>query len=188
MKTKNLFIAIFLVTFLTTTAQITKGNWMVGGSGNISSYETKYYNNNVEVVNTGLGINISPNIGFFFFDNFVAGLDLNFGYTNPKNYNSSSGFGVGPFVRYYFLKQESRVNLLAHLEYTYGANKTKGDNNKSHSNSYGIKVGPVIYFNSSVGIEMTLDYNSSKLIPENSTNSSYKNLQIGIGFQIHLEK
>lgn len=182
---RTFFISVLLLT-LSSNAQITKGNWLVGGSGNISSYENKYINNGTEVSNKGLGINISPNIGYFFINKFVAGANISIGYTKPQGYENSSSYGIGPFVRYYFLKEDKRINLLAQANYSFGA--TKSGINKSQSNGYGFKAGPVIFFNSSVALEVTLDYNSSKLIPNNSSSSSYNNFQVGLGFQIHLEK
>lgn len=186
MKSIKLFFTAILFCSITTNAQITKGNWMVGGNGNLSSYETKYINNGSGVINKGVGINISPNLGYFFSNKFVAGLSTNIGYTKPKNYESSFGYGVGPFVRYYFLKEEKRVNLFAQTNYIFG--ETKSGSNKSQSNGYGFKAGPVIFFNSSVGLEMSIDYNSSKLTPNGAESSTYNNFQIGLGFQIHLEK
>lgn len=186
MKTLN-SICIALVLFtITSNAQITKGNWMVGGTGNISSYESKFQNNGNEVTNKGIGINLSPNIGYFFANKFVAGTSFSVGYTKPKGSNSSFGYGFGPFVRYYFLKEDKQINFFAQANYIF--EETKSGNNKSESNGYGFKTGPVIFFNSSVGIEITLDYNSSKLTPNGSESSTYNNFQIGLGFQIHLEK
>ena len=186
MKTVTLFFFFVLTTVLTANAQITKGNWMVGGTGNFSSYESKYKSNGNEITNKGLGINLSPNIGYFLADKFVVGASLSIGYTKPKGSDDSFGYGIGPYVRYYFLREDKQINLFSEVNYIFG--ETKSGNNKSKSNGYGLKAGSVIFFNSSVGLEVSLDYNSSKLIPNNSDSSTYNNLQIGLGFQIHLEK
>ena len=50
-------------------------------------------------------------------------------------------------------------------------------------NNYKFKVGSVIYFNSSVGLELALNYFS-----ESSSDSKYNYLIISLGFQIHLIK
>jgi hypothetical protein len=159
---------------------------MVGGTGNLSSYETKYFNNNTEITNKGFGANIAPNLGYFFADKLVAGASINLGFTNPKGYDNSFGYGIGPFVRYYFLKEDKQINFFAETKYSFGINKS--GINESKSNGYAFKAGPAIFFNSSVALEVTLDYNSSKTIPNNSASSTYNNFQVGIGFQIHLEK
>ena len=186
MKTIKLFFATILLCSITSNAQITKGNWMVGGTGNVTSYENKNNNNGSDIISKGIGINISPNIGYFIVDKFVAGASLGFGYTKPEGYQSDFGYGIGPFIRYYFLKEDKRINILAQANYNFGQNITGVS--KSKSNSYGFKAGPAIFFNSSVALEITLDYDSSKLMPNNSSSSSYSNFQIGLGFQIHLEK
>jgi hypothetical protein len=185
MKILKIAIAILLFT-ITANAQITKGNWIVGGTGNFSSYETKYSNNGNEVTNKGIGINISPNIGYFFINNLAVGTSISIGYTKPKDSESSFGYGFGPFARYYFLKEDKRINFFAQANYIFGESKL--GSNKSTSNGYGFKGGSVIFFNRSVGAEITLDYNSSKLTPSGSESSTYNNLQISLGFQIHLKK
>jgi hypothetical protein len=181
-----LFFTITLFSFLTANAQITKGNWMVGGTGNFSSYENKFQNNGTEVSNKGIGISISPNIGYFFKDKFAIGSIVSIGYTNPQDFESSTSYSIGPFVRYYFLKVDNQINLFAEASYLFGESKL--GNNKSASNGYGFKAGPVFYFNNSVGLEVTIDYNSTQLLPSSSGKSVANNLQIGLGFQIHLEK
>jgi hypothetical protein len=186
MKTTKLFFILTLFSFLTSNAQITKGNWMVGGTGNFSSYESTYKSNGNEITNKGIGINISPKIGYFLADKFVIGTSLSIGYTKPKESDNSFGYGIGPYARYYFLNVDRHVNFFTEVNYIFG--ETKSGDNKSKSNGYGLKAGSVFFFNNSVGLEVSLDYNSSKLAPNNSDNSTYNNLQIGLGFQIHLEK
>lgn len=186
MKTLTLFFFFVFATVFTANAQITQGNWMVGGTGNFSSYESKYKSNGNEISNKGLGISLSPNIGYFLADKLVAGASLTIGYTKPKGFDNSFGYGIGPYARYYFLREDKQINLFSEVNYNF--EETKSGNNKSRYQGYGLKAGSVIFFNSSVGLEISLDYNSSKLIPNNSDSSTYNNLQIGLGFQIHLEK
>ena len=168
--------------------QITKGNWLVGGTGNFSSYENKSSSNGLENINKGFGINVSPNIGYFLANRFAVGSLLNLGSSMPKDFENSFSYGIGPFARYYFLEEDKRVNILLQANYIYGASQSQSGNNKSNSNAYGFKAGPAIFFNSSVALEVTLEYNSGKLIPDSSASSSYNNFQIALGFQIHLIK
>jgi len=49
-------------------------------------------------------------------------------------------------------------------------------------------AGPVIYFNSSVGLEVLLGYSSSLEDVENANKEVRKGFQVAVGFQIHLEK
>jgi hypothetical protein len=179
MKTiKTLFFATLLFT-LTTNAQITKGNWMVGGSAYFNSYNAK--NGKGEEIQKGTSVNLQPNIGYFFYNNFAGGLSAGYGISKTNNDASNSGFSVGPFLRYYFLKPEKRVNLLAEVDYYYGKNFDRRD----FSTSYGLKAGPVIYFNSSVGLELLAKYDHNYY---SSGADTTNNFQIGLGLQIHLEK
>jgi hypothetical protein len=185
MKNLNLFfIAIALFTFSNTNAQITKGNWMVGGSGSFTNYNSTYYNNNVETTQTGYGFNISPNLGYFIADNFAVGTVVGFSFSNPSGKNNNShGYGLAPFVRYYFRKSDKMINPF--LQTSYGFNEGKSDFGGSNKSSgYNVKGGSAIFLNNSVALELSVDYNSSK----NNAKSKSNNFIVGIGFQIHLEK
>lgn len=176
---KLLFIATLFFT-ITANAQITQGNWMVGGSGSFKSYTGKRFDNgNIFKYNF---TEISPNIGYFFIDKLVVGTKINLTFTKSLDVLDKS-YNIGPFIRYYFLKPENQINVFAQANFGYGE-YINDDNSKFSTRNYGFKVGPVIYLNSSVALEMGLEYNKSN---ENSTlDSNY--FQISLGFQIHLEK
>jgi hypothetical protein len=176
---------IITLFFLSTAlnAQITKGNWMVGGNAyfNSSTIENTNPDGSTGSV-SGSGININPTIGYFIINNFSIGLSGNFGLSIPEQGSNLTSLGVGPFVRYYFLKPEKTVNLLSQIGYNYITSSSD-----SKFNSYNFRVGPVIYFNSSVGLELTIDYSISKITNRFSESTS-KAFNVGFGFQIHLEK
>jgi hypothetical protein len=176
MKTFKLFFGITLLSFLTSNAQITKGNCMVGGTGNFYSYQLKDNNANTN----GVGIELRPNLGYFILEKLAVGINPLFAYSKPESGYSVISYGIGPYIRYYLLKPEDRVNILTHIGYAfYGSN-----NSNEKSTALDFKAGPVIYFNSSVALEMTLNYNMNGL----NSNTNYNILSIGFGFQIHLEK
>ena len=177
---------IFLITFftITTNAQLTKGNWLIGGSLTLSTAESTNISNNIEYKTKSAGFGIMPNLGYFVLDNFCVGTSVGFSYSNPEgDNNNSSGISVSPFVRYYFLDSEKTINVFANVGYGYSTSESE-TGYKSNGNGYLVSAGPVIYFNSSVGLEMTLNYSNSK----NNSNSQYSQLFLGVGFQIHLEK
>ena len=176
MKTIKLFIAITLLSFVTSNAQITKGNWMVGGSGSFYSTQLKDENLNSK----GIGLELRPNFGYFIKDKLSIGITPLLAYNKPDNGSSVTSYGVGPYVRYYLLNTEKRINILTHVGYAYYS--SSNSNNKSTALDF--KAGPVIYFNSSVALEMTLNYNVNKSSPS----TTYNILSLGLGFQIHLEK
>lgn len=183
MKTYKAIILVLLLFSTAANAQITKGNWMVGGNAkyNNSSFESTS-SNGYTISGKGSNIVVFPTIGYFVANNFVTGLSGNFNLSIREQSENVTGYGVGPFARYYFLKPEKTVNVLAQISYFYG---TSSDNSKS--NDLSLKAGPVLYFNSSVGLEFTVDYTISKLSSQ-SGDSTIKGLNIGFGFQIHLEK
>lgn len=182
MKTqKTLFICILLIV-ITTNAQITKNNWMLGGNAGFNSTTVK--NNNGELVSNNLSIN--PSVGYFFKDNLVAGVRLATSTFINKVEPTVISIGLEPHLRYYFLKPEKRTNFFMESNYYFGGT-TNGNFN---SNGFGFTAGPVIFLNSSVGIEIGLNY--SRLKTKNSINS-FENADINkfnilVGFQIHLEK
>lgn len=94
-------------------------------------------------------------------------------------------YWIGPFGRYYFLQPNKQVNILADISYQYGF---FGGISEGKLNTFSAMVGPVVYFNSSVGIEFLLGYSSSLEDVEGFQKETRKGFQIGIGFQIHLEK
>lgn len=176
----KIFLSFTLVIlFSISNAQITKGNWMVGGSGTFSKQEQESIVGKIKSTR----LILIPNIGYFFVDKFAAGikpsLDIN---KNTVNGNkiASNLVGVGPFVRYYFLPVDNIVNLFAEADYRYSSG-SEG----TRQNLYCFSAGPVLYFNTSVGLEFTLNY---EIVKRGDAAISAKTFFLGIGFQIHLEK
>ena len=137
---KSIFVTLVLFS-ITSQAQITKGNWMVGGSGSFSStsYETT---NSDGSTNNGKGSQLAvfPDIGYFIVNNLACGLSGNFYLSLPENGGNSTSFGGGPFVRYYFLKSDKKINILSQVSYYYASDS---DNSKSYNRGYNFKAGPV---------------------------------------------
>jgi hypothetical protein len=182
MKKSVLLLLAACIFFNIANSQITKGNWMVGGNALFSSQSENLRGTAVK----GLNIELLPGIGYFFIDKLAGGARISFKYSKTK-YNgvssNSTQVGLGPFLRYYFLNQEKRVNLFAETYYQYLL--ISGSNFKSYNeNKLKFSAGPVIYFNSSVGMEFTVNY---EIFNSNATNTDVKTLFFGIGFQIHLE-
>ena len=181
---KRLFITI--ITFIlsyTIQSQITKGNWMVGGSGSYTHMSVDS-NNGTGYKNSRL--TIKPNIGYFIKDKFAVGSSLSYyQYKSLTGFNSyTKNYGIGVFSRYYFLKIEKIINIFSqvHFDKDFYENNA-GSVNKGNGYRYGLKVGQVIFFNSSVGLEFSVGY--EKII---TGQDSFEDINIGIGFQVHLEK
>jgi hypothetical protein len=76
MNFKKTLILFSLLSSFAIQAQITKGNFLVGGSGYFSKYKSTIVNDNSGEAQKGVGLQIAPNIGYFVVDNFVTGLGL----------------------------------------------------------------------------------------------------------------
>ena len=182
---KNKVLFLFIVSFwqLTAHGQISKGNWMFGGDGSISF--SKENNDMISNNIRDFSLNLSPNLGYFFFDKFEGGAEFSFAYQRLK-YNSinseSRYFSIGPFLRYYFLNTGNRVNVFAGSAYQYLI-----ISQDSHiplcQNIFRFSAGPVVYFNPNIGIELTVNYE----VGDYTVNiSKEKTFSLAIGFQIHL--
>lgn len=178
MKTISILVVFISLSF-NATSQITKGNWLVGGNGRFSRQQEKLLGSDVN----SIMIQVSPNLGYFFVDKFAVGLKPSFGFTRFKTngvVSKSTTFGLGPFIRYYFLSVDSRTNVLAESDYQHLT-----DFNGFTQNAFIFSAGPVIYFNSVVGVEMTLNY---ELIHQKASVTSAKTFFLNVGLQIHLER
>ena len=161
-------------------AQITKGNWLVGGNATLES--TKYragdvYNQTVSE------IGVNHNIGYFFLDKFSAGLKTSIAIRivkDDRDTEHSTRLNIGPFVRYYFLPVSNMVNILAEGYYGYatGINMTKGKRASFFT-------GPVIFLNNVIGLEFLVGYSSVKYSKYSEVDNS---ILMNIGLQVHLEK
>ena len=186
---KTFFFCIVFVISLSLNAQITKGNWLVGGSGSFgTSYATSEDSFGNDIEGEATGLQLRPNIGYFFGNRFAAGIEVDLNFANSPGLNNSNwAAGLGPFARYYFLGVKNRINILSEANFSYG--KGLSDMNKDNSStSFGLSTGVVLFFNSSVGLEVLLNYTDTTSRSDGSANTNFKSLFITLGFQIHLEK
>jgi hypothetical protein len=188
-------IPLSLCAFFVTNSysQLSKGNWLVGGS---ISYSKENSRGTDAVDSKGRNIDISGNVGYFIVSKFAAGIRLN-SFFSKQNYpqidgtysaNTQNNLGIGPFVRYYFLKEDNTINIFSDEGIIYSALTVKTPNTeKSHFNSfqYYLSGGAVVFLNSSVGIELVLSYYNTKAIKYDSKGESF---QFKVGLQFHLEK
>ena len=165
-------------------SQITKNNWLVGGNGRFSSQIEDL--NGIDV--RGLTIGVSPIVGYFFIDKFAGGIRSSLDYNKIKfngGTSKSTQIGIGPFLRYYFLNPSNRINILTETSYQYQHLNSNNGSDPEKNNVFTFSAGPVIYFNTSVGIEFLLNY---EIFNNKGSTTSAKTFYLNIGFQIHLEK
>lgn len=151
---------------------IKKGNWMIGGSlGNIGySFEGEAFN-----------IQIQPRAGYFVSDGLAIGAQANLGFTAVKDIDNEWGYGIAPFVRYYFpggATQSSRF-------FTQGDIGIAGSSaGNDVSLALGANVGYAHFITQSVALEATLGYNYTKA--NVNLGGKATGLGVGLGFQIYL--
>ena len=182
MQKTILFILIILSTSNTAYNQITKGNWLVGGSASFSRLQSS---STATLQFKQTNIQISPLVGYFAEDKFAIGIKPSIIYGSNTIANSSTIINVGPFVRYYLLKSENIFNFFTEGGYSYGNNTGKGQGTGQKLNTLSFSGGPVLYFNSSVGLEFIIAYSTTKVVGFSGNNNEIK---FGVGFQFHLEK
>ena len=183
MKSKLLLVIAFLIFTLFANAQITKGNFMIGGNGSFSSNQEYSKNTNSDL--KSIDYNINANVGYFFFNNLATGININYQgkrvkYIDGFDYND---YSFGPYLRYYFLKSDKNYNVFFEGSYLF---QTYDDMSfKNSSKTYFLSSGATIFFNSSVGVEFFIKYSDTKF---EELDNGVRKIQIGIGLQIYLEK
>lgn len=154
---KVLFIAALVAASFAGQAQTSKGTYLLGGGAGFNSTKG------------ATTWNVSPNAGYFVIDNLAVGANL-----DVKDQNTAAGttFGVGPFVRYYFVSL-GKAKVFGNANYAYdGVNK---------SNSVGAAAGLAYFLNQSIALETALGYT-------NNTTAKTSNIGLNVGFQIHFKK
>jgi hypothetical protein len=179
MRKLKIILRLTILIAFTSNAQIDKGNWMMGGTAGFGSYKTTGGGSSSES-STSLGI--APNIGYFFIDKLAIGTAGQFTYHFPKKDGDRtiSSNNIAPFIRYYFLQKEKEINIFSEVRYEI----MRMSHSDDKADTFLIKAGTVFFVNSSVGIEVALNYRTQK------TNQNFDNrgIYLNVGFQIHLER
>ena len=192
---KKLIISYLFILFcLAANSQITKGYWLIGGSGKFDSYNQKTILGTLNTEWNYTNIDISPSVGYFVKDRLAFGVRSTF--SSIKGADVRGGirqdeytFWIGPFSRYYFFKPGKQVNILTDISYQIGTSNVYYDKNKLEK--FSAMVGPAMYLNNSVGLEFLLGYNSSlEKFAGGGMGEKYsrKGFQVEVGLQIHLKK
>jgi hypothetical protein len=179
MKKSILLLLIAFIFCDSANCQITKGNWLVGGSGQFDKQHEDLQGLDIR----GTSISAAPDIGYFIINKLGLGLNFTFSYNRIKvkdNIGKTTILGLGPFVRYYFLPADDRINIFSEAAYEY---TTVFDGH--YKNGFYFSTGSVIFFNSSVGLELAAKYSTLNSMISNATANT---LFLTIGFQIHLEE
>lgn len=181
MKTSYVILSLIIsLLSLTVNSQITKGNWMVGGDG--SYFNNTINNNNVYISKYSI-IEINPDIGYFIKDKLVIGSHFNFQYLS-RDVNTSKYY-LGIYIRYYFLNQKNIYNIFSQIDYDYNIHIA---DLTAIGHKYGFKLGTVVFFTNSVGLELSLGYDTNSIKFEHTDKIKTDRIKANIGFHFYLEK
>jgi hypothetical protein len=191
---KKIIISAISVLFLFAFAngQITKGTWMIGGSGALYSRTSTHKTNIYDTKSKYTDIDLAVSAGYFVADKTALGLRSSVYFSKEKDFEDArynlneKQFVIGPFGRYYFLNTDRLFNIVSDLSYQFGRFNMNG--HKSNVSNFSVMAGPVIFFNTSIGLEVLLGYSSQKKERKGVYMDTHKGFQTTIGFQIYLEK
>jgi len=171
---KKILLAICLFVWVgSLTAQVQKNDWLIGGS-------TKFSSNKTADLKTTM-FEFSPNAGYFFVNNFAAGLRAGINSVKLEGTDAVSSSLFSPFLRYYFLPAANKVNFM--LDGSFGVGSTSAAGETISQNGFGFAAGPAIFLNKHTALEFTLGYNSIKYEADPDRSNTFT---LGVGFQVHL--
>ncbi len=178
MKKNSLFAVIaILAAGFSTSAQIQKGNLMVGG--------------NIANVNLGLNdpkifsVDLTPKVAWFIQDNIALGGYAQFGLEAAKHSSTSTSYGIGALARYYAGPEGELIKhgrFFAEATAGFGGVNVSGADN---TNGINLSAGPgfAYFITPNIGLEVLAKYNG--LVGLGST-PYQSNLNLSFGFQIYL--
>lgn len=190
---RKLILFVFATTlFKFSSAQITRGNWLLGG--NISFSHSKPKEHTIGINSTS-ELDAAVNTGYFFINKLAAGLRLSSQISKVKMSQPDGSktnlvhrnVGFGPLLRYYMLAPEKKMNLFGDASLLYNINSNNSVSVRSKSLSSSLGAGAVVFLNQSIGLEGMLTYGHYADVDTESDYSS-NSLQFKVGLQVHLRK
>ena len=182
-KTLPLLAILFLLFTQKTTAQLSKGNVLVGAD--LANFRIALK------AGQETSLELTPNAAWFIKDNVAVGPYVNLGWSAVKDTYTQTTYGVGALGRYYINKPN--LNPLKHGIFFGQVNVGIGGtnyNDKALDNDYstngldfGFGPGYAYFITPNIGLETLLRYNGT-LGFGHEAYTNYLNLHFG--FQIYL--
>lgn len=216
-KKKENFISLLLIlTLVTSTAlksqTIKKSLLLEGSEGNLQIGKSTTVQNsfsNSKDVTKNTYLSLSSNIGYFFSNNIVAGLGLNYNYwmVEGKNYylntlsstykGKSPNISFMPFVRFYFnknIKNRFYAQFSPKINYQLNKYSNSSYNNGIITNQYSTQNTSTMYgaegligfnhfFTSNLAFNSCMGYNYG-ITSNTNFESSFNNFVWNFGFSI----
>jgi hypothetical protein len=188
-------LAILLLLSFASSAQISKGSYLIGGNGSYKKTRI-YFPNDESFRQTNLSL--APNVGRFFFNQIAAGIALQYDrYETKRNavppQGSSYGdayWTFGPFARIYLLKSASKINFLADGRIGWQYNRDISGPGRAAAiyigNSYQVFGGPAVFLNRYVALELLGGYTG--FITKSNQANDNRAFEARLGIQVHLPR
>lgn len=179
MKKSTLLTLVSVIAFaLSASAQIQKGNVLVGGD--FAKISLGLDNSKV------FSFNVSPKAAWFIQDNVALGGYVNLGIQTAHNSSTTTNYGIGALGRYY---AQNDAPILRHGRLFAEANLGIGGINVSdgggHTNGLDLGVGPgfAYFVTPNIGLETLLKYNGVAGFGDAGYQST---ITLSFGLQIYL--
>lgn len=217
----RLYLMTLLVfSALISNAQLKKGQFLLGGAGNFSWQKSDQDEPFFKQDYKETQLTLEPKLGYFVIDRLAVGLKIGYSHVKQDQYlfaitplyetetysiSKVNQFAIGPFLRYYFLPEQKRLNLFAEAGWTYGKEKANTNSKqatgpvlgtggspvysesktevKNSVNTFSINAGPVIFVSPNVSFELSLGYAYAKV-----KGQARNGIAIGTGFLVYLPK
>lgn len=153
------------------TAQTEQGDWLIGG---VLDLNTAKNSTTVE---------FSPNAGYFVARNFAVGGNLVYSYDKLGDLRVS-GFGIGPFVRYYFTEEKVRPFFSGDMTFEKRKFKTSLGSNTEDAFSWFLGGGAAFFINENVAVDGIIGYSHTKVTDEDGSGG----LRLRVGFQVYINR
>jgi outer membrane protein len=156
-KVTFLFLLLSVFVVSRTSAQISKGNMMVGGT--LSLYTTSLEGNSDY---ESSGTEFSPSFGYFIADKLAVGGELTFiaaTNDNGANKTETTYFGFAPFARYYKVTSNENFAFFAQARLRFLSGKidtTPGGETKSSRTTFAISPGFAYFFNKHWAVDFSI--------------------------------
>lgn len=166
-----LLLLIFILTTAVVSAQTEKGTILAGGQ---LAFTT---NKNAS------SFRLNPNVGFFVGNNLAVGGGVRFDFSKAGTV-SANEFGIGPFMRYYFGKAETKPFLVVSADYL--TNSVKTDIAKISNSGFGFLTGLgfAAFLNRNVAVEGIAGYNYAKYTNADGNGG----FSLSLGFQLYFNR
>lgn len=152
---KRILLAIVVLAVCSVGAQ---AQYFVGGQFGFSTNGGSQKSGGVSVDKPKYtSFNLSPSVGKFISDKLAVGVSLNFSvesvkttYSGDTQTDKTTGFGIAPFARYYFL-QMNKFGIFAEgqigLSYSNSKQPSVGPDEELKTTTFGFNILPVAYYN-----------------------------------------